>query len=365
MPSESRDESLLEHRAALARELLDDIELSRIPLRRLLLKVARLARLEGDADMRDWVSRELAGFENSEEGRKYMSWSGRWTDFGQLHGYWQSSPQLKMRARALRWQLALLRLPDVTYAPSSANPHERVTGFAWQDPVEKALNTVLENQRGVARELGDLEGIRGRVLHICHGFTTRAYYALEFGARADSLFENYKREVDALLKGHAPEALERLPAIYDRLREGDAEAISQAMNSCRRVVSAFADAVYPPGEGTVTVDGQPYAIGAEAVLNRAKLFLRKHCTSSTRAERLNKNLRQIWERASAGAHADVTTDEARALVLQAYLTIGEMLTAARAGGWTGELMPPPEAGSGTGTGEGGREPEGPSGIVSA
>ena len=46
-------------------------------------------------------------------------------------------------------------------------------------------------------------------------------------------------------------------------------------------------------------------------------------------KRLLKNLRQISDRAAKGAHGDVTPDEAKALFLQTYLTLGEIILASQ------------------------------------
>jgi hypothetical protein len=49
-------------------------------------------------------------------------------------------------------------------------------------------------------------------------------------------------------------------------------------------------------------------------------------TSSNRRDRLNKNLGALYDRVSAGVHADVTIDEAQALVLNTYLLLGEIVS---------------------------------------
>jgi len=94
------------------------------------------------------------------------------------------------------------------------------------------------------------------------------------------------------------------------------------------MIKAFADAVYPPSDSSVTIDGQTYQIGSDKVLNRIQLFVKSRCPSASRVERLVKNIRQIHERASAGSHAEVTTDEARNLFLQTFMSLGEVLSAA-------------------------------------
>ncbi len=48
--------------------------------------------------------------------------------------------------------------------------------------------------------------------------------------------------------------------------------------------------------------------------------------SGSRRERINKNLGALYDRVSAGVHADVTIDEAQALVLNTYLLLGEIVS---------------------------------------
>ena len=97
------------------------------------------------------------------------------------------------------------------------------------------------------------------------------------------------------------------------------------MNTCRRIINAFADAVYPPREEKLRLDGTEYDLGKEKYLTRIYVLLREKCTSESRRQRLNKTLREVHERVSAGVHSDVTLEEAKTLFLQTYLTIGEII----------------------------------------
>jgi hypothetical protein len=182
-----------------------------------------------------------------------------------------------------------------------------------------------------------LSSIRSRVLAAVHEFAVRQYHALAFEKLSESIFESHRVVIDRVLGEAAPEALAKLPAVMDRLAAGDAEAISQAMNSVRRMIKALADRVYPPTAEPVIVEGQKYEVGADKVLNRLKLFLAGNCPSESRRDRLNRSIRDINERASAGAHADVSHSEARALMLAAYLTLGEIVECADV--TTGHLPP--------------------------
>src|SRR5579859_3489279 len=84
-------QSLSEHILALAKDLLDDIELNRLGAEALLRKATRLARLTGSDETQSWLHYEMYGYNSTEEvSRKYMDWTGRWTNKSQGIGYWGS-----------------------------------------------------------------------------------------------------------------------------------------------------------------------------------------------------------------------------------------------------------------------------------
>jgi hypothetical protein len=141
------------------------------------------------------------------------------------------------------------------------------------------------------------------------------------------LFVAHEEAINRLLSKAAPSVVQKIPSIYARLDEGDTEAISQAMTSCRRMIDAFADHVSPPAAAPVQVDGVQVSLKKDKVLNRIQQYLVQNMTSESRRDRLNKTLRAIYERVSTGVHSDVSAQEARSLFLATYLTLGEILTA--------------------------------------
>jgi hypothetical protein len=56
------DQSRSEHILELAKELLDDIELSRLSAEALLLKTSRLARWVGSEEIKYWINLEMKGY---------------------------------------------------------------------------------------------------------------------------------------------------------------------------------------------------------------------------------------------------------------------------------------------------------------
>lgn len=242
-------------------------------------------------------------------------------------GYWIPLAGIAGTIAAMQTQMQTLRVPDINYAPSSANPNEFVGGFAgltaatMVQPAERVLTTL----QSLTTAVSTLSSIRSRVLAAVHDFAVSSYHRLAFSSLAESIFEKHRRAVDELMRSFAPETLAKVPAVYERLSAKDPEAISQGMNTLRRIIKSLADQVYPASDQPVQIDGQRYEVGTNKVLNRIKLFLLARCPSESRRDRLNRSLRDIHDRASAGAHADVAATEARSLFLGTYLAVGEVL----------------------------------------
>jgi hypothetical protein len=316
---------LAAHKVSLARDLLDDIELGRLNPAQMLLKASRLARLVDDEETREWLEFELKGYQDLPAAKAQMWRFGRWTDQAKNLGYWTPFAALGAWADAHQAEILQLRVPDVSVSFGAALRES--AAFKISADAAAPVNTVVATLAQRAGSIGKLREIQSRVLAAVHDFASRTYYRLAFETAAKSVFEEHQAEIDKLLRAHAPDALEKIPAIVARLAEDDEEAISQAMNSCRRMIKAFADALQPASEDAADKDGLKYQLGSDKVLNRIEYFMVQRAGKGGRCERLKKNLRAIHDRASAGTHADVTADEAKALFLQTYLTLGEIIVA--------------------------------------
>jgi hypothetical protein len=155
---------------------------------------------------------------------------------------------------------------------------------------------------------------------------TRIYHESIFSHQAGTIFTQYQSEVDALLAVTAKTAFTRLPQAFQRLGAGDPEAISHALATCRRVIDSFTDAVFPPQAEPARIGDQEIKVGAREIRNRLRAYVYQHIGQGSRYERLNRGISSLYDRVSAGVHADVSVGEARALVLHTYLLLGEILT---------------------------------------
>lgn len=311
----------------LAKELLDDIELSKLNSEQLLLKVSRLARINDDTEIYDWIKCELRGYYADEKSMRFMSMVQRWTNFEKKQGYWFPLATIEANITASEMELSRLTVPNVAFSPASSNPGEFVTGFAGSNikALTEVQTTILSRIGSVRTDLTKFKSIHSNVLAKMHEYISNVYHTLAFSGYSESIFENYKRAIDSKLMENIPDVLDKMDSVYSRLVEDDPESISHALTSLRRIIKASADKLYPPTDQEIEVDGQIVKLDNEKYLNRMNLYIMSKTESDSRRQRLKQNLRNLNEKVSAGVHSDVTKDEARALLLNTYLIIGEIL----------------------------------------
>ena len=288
MPSQSRSEHILE----LAKELLDDIELSRCNAEALLLKTTRLARWVGSEDIKSWLKFEMQGYNSSNEiSLKYMGLTGRWTDKENKKGYWGPLAQQEAKINAENIKLQSLRLPDTA-----------------GDKASIVMRRVTEQMTSTTNYISKLSGIRSRVLALLHQFVSEIYYEKEFDSLSESIFEKYKGEVDTLISGTCGTVLEQIPLVMDRLADHDKESISQALTTCRRIIDSFADAVYPATKSTIEMGGNTVTLDASKHQNRINAYVYERVESKSRKIKIRQNLSNIYSRVSTGVHEDVSAE---------------------------------------------------------
>lgn len=316
---------------ALARDLIDDIELSRAPVASIVLKALRLAQLVGDQSHIDWLRLEVQGYyaDSGPMADDYARRLGRFTDLAARRGYFGPIAEIDAQITAQNLQIQTLRVPDLNLAQSSANPNEFIGSRT--DPGQWAqytISNVVAEARNAAATITALTAIRARVIAWVHMFATKIYQERVFSGLSESIFEEFKLHVDELLASRAGDTLGRLPAASARLAEGGTEAISQALLTCRRILDAFTDEVFPPSDVPRTVDGQIVDLGPDKHKNRLRAYVDDHVQSRSRRAKLKRSISDLHDRVSTAVHGDVDADEARALFLETYTLLGQLLQAA-------------------------------------
>ena len=303
------DQSRSEHILELAKELLDDIELSRLTAEALLLKASRLARWVGSEEIKYWISLEMKGYNASNEiSLKYMEKTGRWTDKEDNKGYWGPLAQHEAAIEAENIKLRSMSTPDTS-----------------GDYAFRVMQMYQNKLTSTSNYISKLSGIRSKVLAHLHNFVTDVYYEKEFDSLSESIFERYKSDIDTLIACHAGDVIEQIPSVMSRLSEGDQESVSQALTTVRRIIDSFADSIFPPTDETINMGGNEVTLGANRHQNRINAFVFQRIESKSRKTKIRQNLSNLYDRVSTGVHSDVTAEEARSLFLNSYLLLGEVL----------------------------------------
>ena len=282
-------------------------------------------------DVQGWLVFELKGYPQkalSPEAITHARRVGRITDEVKLFGHWHPFAGLLAQVRAQEAELQSLKVPDVQFAPSSANPQEWVVGLYGQH-VQAATGpatTALNRMAALTASIAELRGAVSKIMAALHEFVAVTYYELAFRGLAGSIFEFHKKQIDALLAASAGDTLQKIPAIAERLTAGEPEAVSNALTTCRRVLAAFADTLQPPTKEGLPHGDQTVEAGPEHYLNRLRYVIKQRCKSEHREKRLRHTLVNLNERCSAGTHADVSPQEAPALFVQLYVFLGEVLS---------------------------------------
>jgi len=180
--------------------------------------------------------------------------------------------------------------------------------------------------------------ILARVRHRVNGYLTRAEVELLLDITVSGVFEDVRMLVDRTLQRIDPEAMAMLAAAYRRRAEGDQEARSHALASCRRALKSLADALYPPrAKPAVGADGSEHALTDDKWINRLVQFVnergRSNASELTVAllEHVDVRLKALNDLTSEAVHSTVTDAEVNQCVVQTYLVMGDIVRIADAG----------------------------------
>lgn len=317
MATSRRDEA---HR--LAEQLLDDIELSRIPPMEVARKTSRLARLVDDAEAMEWLRHETGGYLSVNNELPPPAWNAAIRSnrtFQAADGSWKAlTPTLGQIQANIDASLAQLAAAvDRPVSLSSANPSQFVTAPGG-NTVERAN---LRNFIGSQQELLD------KVLGALHQYVSEQYQQLRFGAAVETAFETVRSQVDAAIGSLIPDGLPKLTAALENAASNNPEQWANAAAGCRRLLKAAADALRPPGP---PVDG--HAMDDDHYINRLVAWILEQADSETSAAIVEADLQYLDQRLHAaanaghkGAHAEVTRVEASRYVTGTYLVLGDIL----------------------------------------
>lgn len=141
----------------------------------------------------------------------------------------------------------------------------------------------------------------------------------------------HRRRVDLLLDERVPDVRDRLGAALRVAAEGDAESRAQVLVTCRRVLVAIADCVYPASdEPHLSGDGRKHQVQQGNYRNRIVAAVEDSTAgraAGAAADELADRLEKLDRLLNAGVHADVSETDMEFGLVQTYFLAGEILAA--------------------------------------
>ncbi len=328
MEAENQRQSRLKMARAAAFQLLDALESGAAPVSQSLMRAKRLSRLLRDKDAQAWLDLEMKGypsdfaFSSLGSCQRYAVEGGRVSSGGNY--YSQSLPRIEAESQAAKSALTSGRPADAPVPP--------VSGFVAANATLKVLSGVAQQQADLRSAYTIWTSLLASMCAAIHSYASDVNLALELGDVAENIFEAARRDVDVFVRSHCPAAVQQLLSITERMRDSDAESLSAALTSCRRLLASVADAVFPPSDEKY-VDGKSRRrkVGPDEYKNRLLAYVEQTVTSSgsrtilsTNIEHLAARLDAVYEKACKGVHVDVSIDEARLAVIGTYLLVAEV-----------------------------------------
>jgi hypothetical protein len=158
----------------------------------------------------------------------------------------------------------------------------------YEDELSRGSRIEGENRRFVTRR------VMGRVRNDTVSYLMKCEASLRLAATGAQIFDRHRTRVDQHLRAVAPEVLDKLNAAIERAVAGeDPEAPTHALTSCRRVLEAVANHVFPPrAEPYVDANGKERPVGKGQYRNRLMAAI-ESAGLTTRSRALAANLEDL------------------------------------------------------------------------
>ena len=304
-----------------------DIEYSRIPLSNIALKASRLARLVNEFDLEKIFEYEVSGYPSSKSGVNADIF--RLGKIAERNSFNDKNQEViscysisYIEANIQSQQIALEQAHDRNINISSANPNQLIM---------IPPSNFNERTNRVSSIKGGTELLSKRRAFI-YKTIKKIYMDLKFNSLTESIWFKLKGKIDSYIRDIIPSETEKLSAIYDSLNDDNPEKWATALTTCRRMIKAVADKLYPPSNIPIDKKGKIIKVGEDNFINRIVLYIEENSTKKTFDQITNSNLTYIGERLDSiieetckGTHSSVEKEEAERCFMHTYMLIGDIL----------------------------------------
>ena len=338
---------MLDRILALTTETLGELENGQIKLSAALRKSMRIARLRNDYENLWWLHLEMSSVENKDAQRR-IAWeiAPHYTEdqFNDLKAHQLAAYLDERRCRTLDSKGEIKDKGDIS--PHNVEDLEERLSYlqttADSSVPPPGLHPVdlyfVDREKGKVRAVvsamaQDIRSILSKIRQRAHDFLSITEKQLIYGQVNSDIFEQNRKYVDLRLAQIAPDALDKFLVVYRRMGEEDEEARSHALTTCRRILEALADSVYPASETKVKgPDGKERLLTQDKYISRLWQFVADKVGQRTSGELLLSQIADLGHRidkayalACKGVHAEVSAFEVNQCVIQTYLAVGDIL----------------------------------------
>jgi hypothetical protein len=238
---------------------------------------------------------------------------------------------------------------EVDLASQQALYDEQVPTNLSADAAYLTMRQMESGKASLLMNIQRIQAIIERVRTAVHTFLVNTEAEVDAGQQVASVFTRAQQYVNAALQKIAPDALSKFVSAQDRLYSEDPEGPSHALTSCRRMIKALADALYPATDQTVTGDdGIGRVMSDDLYRNRLVQWVRetigRHAQTDVIKDTIasfGSRLKSLDSLASKGVHDKVTVAEAETCVVWTYMLAADLLRLAD--GTSAVLAPAGEA----------------------
>ncbi|MBN1594273.1 MAG: hypothetical protein JW941_13600 [Candidatus Coatesbacteria bacterium] len=327
----------IEKVAKLVSEALDDLDSSDKKLSAVIRKAIRIARLRNDFENLWWLEYEMCSMDDDgarmRAGQEIKSHLTK-KDYDILKERYAHAYQNERKLGMSLDQRGQIKSKTTLCIFPVEEIEDRVA--LMEKEAERTSNHLRYSLGAIIQDrLAVITRIRQRV----HAFLSETERQLAFGQLNSDIFEQNRLYVDSRLQKIAPDILEKFASAYKRLGEGDSEARSQALTSCRRILKSLADHLYPATHQPVKcADGKERKLTDDKFINRLLQFIAEKVKGRTSGdllladlEDLGGRLEKVHDLSCKGVHAEISSLETNQCVIKTYLLLGDILRLAEEG----------------------------------
>lgn len=319
----------------LATEILRNFELSEQPVSTIILKCLRLCRLLGDEEGVLLFTYEASGYPSTPTGLPADSWriaglaGRRYVKSEEKKGkkteveYAKTDLIAEIEEMIASQKIRLSSATDPNVSITSANPYQYV-GAPAGNATER--NQIVAN---IKANQALLQKITGNL----YAYVLKIYNKLSYGNIVEDTFTQARLQVNDELANICPKAIEKFVSAYNNMDSDNPEDWANAVHSCRRILVDVADALYPPQDEPIVVNGKNIKVGADQYINRLIQFIASKEGSKTYKDVVGSDLGSIGMRLDAindavckGTHVEVSKSEASRYIIHTYLLISDIIS---------------------------------------